>query len=208
MKFLNSNKTLCLSPHPDDAEYSISATVEKCSDTIFEIVCLSNSGKNDKSGAYDRKQECVDYWKGYTNVNVRFADTEYIQDKSFEKWVEYLEQYVSSSKCDTLLVPTAIDSHNDHQYINSLANPALRVSNCSLIEYRTPSTLDGWEPNYFVDVQSLLDKKATQLIKAFVSQRHRIYFQPEHIKAFHTNFQCIKKGMPFTEQFKIIKLYS
>ena len=40
MKLLNFNRVLCLSPHPDDVEYSMSGTIMKCTDTIFDIVCL------------------------------------------------------------------------------------------------------------------------------------------------------------------------
>lgn len=210
LKFLNSDRVLCLSPHPDDAEYSISGTAKKYTGTQFDVLCFSNSGKNDKSGVYDRKQECVTYWKefiGKGNVKMCFTDTEYIQDKSFEKWVEYLENYIKNGSYQVLLVPTAVDSHNDHQYINSLANPTLRVTNCSLVEYKTPSTLDGWEPNLFVDVSDILEDKSKCLISAFASQRKRIYFTPESIKAFHYNFQCIKKSMPTTEQYKITKHY-
>ena len=38
MKFLGFNKVLCLSPHPDDVEYSMSGTIIKYEDTHFDIV--------------------------------------------------------------------------------------------------------------------------------------------------------------------------
>ena len=44
MKLLNFDRVLCLSPHPDDAEYSISGTVMKYSDTIFDILTMSVGG--------------------------------------------------------------------------------------------------------------------------------------------------------------------
>ena len=38
MKFLGFDKVLCLSPHPDDVEYSMSGTILKYKDTHFDIV--------------------------------------------------------------------------------------------------------------------------------------------------------------------------
>jgi hypothetical protein len=211
MKFLNFNKVLCLSPHPDDAEYSISGTIKHYSKTKFDILLISNSGLNDSTGDNtDRRAECKEFWNLFTKDNpptLQSSDVTYIQEKTFEKWVEYIDNLILNSNYDCLLIPSNIDSHNDHQFINSLANPSLRSRNCSLIEYKTPSTLDGWEPNLFVNISDNLEDKINYLNLAFASQRKRIYFTPDSIKAFHYNFQCIKKGMPITEQYKIIKLY-
>ena len=44
MKFLNFNKVLCLSPHPDDVEYSMGGTIIKYTDTHFDILCLTHVG--------------------------------------------------------------------------------------------------------------------------------------------------------------------
>ena len=38
MKLLQFNKVLCLSPHPDDVEYSMSATIKKFQDTQFDLI--------------------------------------------------------------------------------------------------------------------------------------------------------------------------
>ena len=47
MKFLNYDKVLCLSPHPDDAEYGMLGTIMKYKDTKFDIVVLSQGGDFD-----------------------------------------------------------------------------------------------------------------------------------------------------------------
>ena len=38
MKLLNLNRVLCLSPHPDDVEYSMLGTIIKHQDTIFDVL--------------------------------------------------------------------------------------------------------------------------------------------------------------------------
>ena len=51
-KFLNADFVACLSPHPDDCEYAISATVSKNVDTIFHVYNISSGGKRRKSRKY------------------------------------------------------------------------------------------------------------------------------------------------------------
>ena len=44
---LEFNRVLCLSPHPDDVGTKMSGTILGCTDTVFDIVCLSNGGDCD-----------------------------------------------------------------------------------------------------------------------------------------------------------------
>ena len=57
MKFLNFNKVLCLSPHPDDVEYSMGGTVIKHTDTHFDILCLTQGGDCDETTSSSRLKE-------------------------------------------------------------------------------------------------------------------------------------------------------
>jgi LmbE family N-acetylglucosaminyl deacetylase len=47
MKLLQFNKVLCLSPHPDDVEYSMSATIKKFCNTQFDVLCLTKGTSTD-----------------------------------------------------------------------------------------------------------------------------------------------------------------
>ena len=55
MKFLNFNRVLCLSPHPDDVEYSMLGTIIKHSSTTFDVLCLTKGGAKgfDKTNELD-----------------------------------------------------------------------------------------------------------------------------------------------------------
>ena len=44
MRFLNFKRVLCLSPHPDDVEYSMAGSILKYKDTKFDLFCLSCGG--------------------------------------------------------------------------------------------------------------------------------------------------------------------
>ena len=41
----------------------------------------------------------------------------------------------------------------------------------------------------------------------FISQNQRWYFKKELLKSFHSNFQSYKKGIKYTEKFRLIQLY-
>ena len=81
-----------------------------------------------------------------------------------------------------------------------------RIKGISILEYRTPSTLDIWSPNTFTDITEYFDEKYKNLM-LFNSQNDRWYFQKDLLKSFHSNFQSYKKGIKYVEQFKTIQLY-
>jgi len=207
MKFLSCKKVLCLSPHPDDVEYAISGTIKKCSQTKFESFCFSAYGRNDKTVTQNRYSEIVKFWNTFKcrNLKQSWSVECYIQDKPFEEWVQLIEEIINEGGFDCILVLSFEDSHNDHRYINSMSEPILRVNNANLIEYKTPSSLNSWIPNLFVDITDYVDEKTECLYNAFESQNKKSYFDKENIKNFHINFQCVKKNIKYVEQFRMVR---
>ena len=57
MKFLNYDRVLCLSPHPDDVEYGMLGTICKYKDTKFDIFVLSQGGDFDDTTSKERHLE-------------------------------------------------------------------------------------------------------------------------------------------------------
>ena len=207
MKFLGFNKVLCLSPHPDDVEFGMMGTVLKYTDTQFDILCLSQGGDFDKTTSKDRLEEIKNVWKNHSNVNLYYTYNKFIDDLKHDAWVNYIEtNFLNQNEYDCLFVPTNKDSHFEHKKVNQLAAPLTRVKNVSILEYRTPSTLDSWLPNTFVDITNYFEEKYNRLMK-FISQNQRWYFKKELLKSFHSNFQSYKKGIKYTEKFRLIQLY-
>ena len=207
MKFLGFGKVLCLSPHPDDVEFGMMGTILKYTDTHFDILCLSQGGGFDKTTSEIRLKEIKDVWGGQPNVSLFFSECKFIEDLKHEAWVNYIEiKFLNEGDYDCIFAPTNKDSHFEHKKVNQLAAPLTRIKNLSIIEYRTPSTLDSWLPNTFVDITDFFDEKHIKLRK-FISQNRRWYFQKELLKSFHSNFQSYKKGIKYTEKFKLTQLY-
>jgi LmbE family N-acetylglucosaminyl deacetylase len=98
------------------------------------------------------------------------------------------------------------DSHFEHVLISSFAAPLSRSNPYSIIQYRSPSTLEKWIPNLFVSLKEFYYIKK-KMLNQFKSQIHRPYFSDDVVHGFHTNFQCMKKGKGFVESYKIITAY-
>jgi LmbE family N-acetylglucosaminyl deacetylase len=228
MKFLNFNKVLCLSPHPDDVEYGMLGSMMKYKDTKFDIVTLSIGGKFDKSSSNTRHQECEQVWKHIDNIEGHFSDIKHIKEVGEDEIIFKLEKKYDLSEYEAIFVPPAVDSHQDHRKLNSVASSLVRKDKCSIIEYATPSTLTEWIPNYFVDLNhvgyrdmedghskdtNLLFLASTWYIKLnklkfFESQQDKSYFGEEAIKSFHSNYECSKKDMYCVERFNIKRVYN
>ena len=229
MKFLNYDKVLCLSPHPDDVEYGMLGTIMKYKDTKFDIVVLSQGGDFDESTAKSRQEECNQVWGDIDNIEGYFIeDSRFVKDKPEDEWVNILENQFDISDCDCIFSSSSEDSHFEHKMVSYLPYALARRSKCGIINYKSPSTLDSWTPNFFVDLNVLAHrpeeeghKSDTELLfmayiwyakinklKFFESQQDKSYFQEQSLNSFHSNYQCSTRGMDKVESFKIIRGYN
>jgi LmbE family N-acetylglucosaminyl deacetylase len=209
MKFLNFNRVLCLSPHPDDVEYSMSATILKYIDTQFDILCLTQGGDCDKTTNSTRLVEAVNAWKisNAKNYTLYFSDLKLFKDRNIDQWIKYIEDnYTNINDYDCIMTTSDHDSHFEHVLVSTLSYPISRIKAYSIIQYRSPSTLETWIPNMFVSITDFLDKKKL-MINQFKSQINKPYFSNDIVNGFHTNFQCMKKSLGYVESFKIITIY-
>ena len=206
MKLFNFNKVLCLSPHPDDVEYSMLGTIMKHPDTSFELLQLAQGGDCDPSTSRDRLDEVVDVWERSCckNIKLSFTDNVFIKELSEDKWINQIESYMDN--VDAIFLPNDCDSHFEHRFISGFGPALIRNKAISLIQYYTPSTQDEWSPNLYIDIKEYYDEKILSLLK-FKSQNHRYYFRPDVLRAFHSDFQCSKKGKHYVEKYKIINLF-
>jgi LmbE family N-acetylglucosaminyl deacetylase len=209
MKFLNFNRVLCLSPHPDDTEYSMSGVVLKHLDTHFDIVCLTQGGDCDVTTNYTRQTEVRNAWANalIDNYTLHFSDVKFLKQRGVDEWINYIESnFTKKYDYDCILTTSEHDSHFEHVLVSSFAAPLARVKPYSIIQYKSPSTLENWIPNLFISLDELYDIKK-EMLQAFKSQIHHEYFSEFVLNGFHTNFQCMKKGRGYVESYKIITSY-
>lgn len=209
MKFLNFNKVLCLSPHPDDVEYSVAGTIIKYVGTQFDVLCLTQGGDCDITTSNKRLDEVKNVWKvsEVSNCTLFFSGTTLLKNRGIDEWITYIEhRYLKEGLYDCLLVPSEYDSHFEHVIVSSFAAPLARVAPYSIIQYKSPSTLSTWIPNLFVSIEGQYEIKK-KMLNQFKSQIGKPYFSSQVLDGFHTDFQCMKKGRGFVESFKIITSY-
>ena len=228
MKLLNYNKVLCLSPHPDDVEYGMLGTICKYKNTQFDVLTLSVGGEYDKSKDKMRQKECEKVWEHIDNLNGSFFELDYIKNITEDELIYKINNEIDLSEYEVLFVPSLKDGHQDHRKISEIASALVRKHPCGIIEYRTPSVMEGWTPNLFVDIDVIENRKKedghsseTALLfmaviwyiklnklKLFESQQGKTYFGESSIKSFHSNYQCSNKNKDTVESFKIVRVYT
>ena len=208
MKFLNLDRILCLSAHPDDTEYGLLGSMMKFEETDFDVLVLSSGGDFDKTTGKSRQQECMKIWdRVQFNVSGRFFGKKYVKDTPEDEWVNIIEQDYNISGYDCILSLPKYDSHFEHRMVNHIAYALVRGTKCGIVTYKTPSTLEEWIPNFHVNVDNEIDEKVDILRRNFISQRDKLYFQEQSIRDFHTNYLCSKVGVGYVEQFRIERLF-
>ena len=201
------SKSLCLSPHPDDVEYGMGASILQGAFTEeYTVVTLSIGSLGDHKSGEQRRKEVRKFWEGVDWVDVQFADTCYFHEKDYEGWIRFLELcFAGKADYENIFVPPLLDSHQQHRFVSELGRSLIRNSPISLIEYATPSTLPDWTPNLYIESPNLDDK--IRRLNCFRSQSHRPYFRLDTCRAFHTAMVPAKKGVPLVERFRAVEVY-
>jgi len=215
MRFLNSDKVLCLAAHPDDVEYGMLGSILKYTDTKFDILVLSEGGNFDDSTSVDRHKECESIWNGIDNITGHFLPIKHLADISEDKLINTIESKFNISDYDSIFTPPIEDAHFEHRKVNRVSYGLVRRMRCGLITFRTPSALDSWIPNFYVDLSKTITSngsivmfsKKKALLK-FESQQDKSYFHDNSIDSFHSNYQCSQRDMTFVESFKIERCYN
>ena len=93
MKLFNFNKVLCLSPHPDDVEYSMLGTILKHKDTHFTLYQIAQGGDCDVTTSNNRLDEVRNSWEStdIININLHFSPYKLLKEKGEDEWVNYIE---------------------------------------------------------------------------------------------------------------------
>ena len=205
MKLFNWDSVICLSPHPDDIEASMGGTILKYKHTRFTSVVFSTGSVNDPVTNESRWEECNQYWKGSVHVTQKFLAS-LLNIHSEEEWINLLERTFNLNNFNAIFLPSNLDTHYEHRFVNGIGMALTRSTPVSIVEYKSPSTLDSWVPNMLVEIGDSANEKVKRL-EQFKSQQ-KLYFQPEYMRAFHSHVNSIKKQIIVTEPFKIVTLYT
>jgi len=206
MKLFDYNIVVCLSPHPDDVEYSMSGTIEKFKETKFINLVLSMGTTSDITSTGERNKEVEVFWG---NLGVKNLKTIFLNQK-FDvlddgKWIDVIEQELDFTKIDAIFATSSEDTHYEHQITNRLLHTLGRNKKISLYEYKSPSTKNNWVSNFYVEIDDFYENKVKYLLKSFISQLDALYFNKKLLNLFNSNFNISKLGTNKIENFRIIR---
>lgn len=204
-RLLGARKVLCLAVHPDDVAYAATGAILTHPETHFDILSMTIGSAGDETATSRRRQEQKVFWEGVGNSTVRVSLWQYFSDASVEAWLNWIGHGMKAY--DFILCPSQDDSHYEHRAASGLCSALTRALPIGIVEFRTPSTLVTWSPNYFVGLSEQTYAAKKLRLQTFNSQQNRSYFNSELLRLFHSNYQCLKRGLACVEEFRIVQLY-
>lgn len=212
-------KILCLSPHPDDVEFGLGATINKHKED-FEGRLIVFS---DRSATRGEKHNCRDQLRaaktiGLKEENVKFIDqlnlnVERLPIRFFgtEENRDLIRMVVSrvvkEFEPDIVFVPSLRETMQDHK---AIAEEVVRVvrGKISILGYEVPKHNRHFTPNVFVDITEEHLKAKVKALAAFSEFDNTYYFQEDGIKSM-ARMKALQAGYcGYAEAFELYQLFS
>jgi LmbE family N-acetylglucosaminyl deacetylase len=197
---------LAIGSHPDDIEFGCGGTLIKYSQAghnIFLLVLTDGSFGGDPQIRKDEQAQAARF------LNVRelfwggFNDTELVDNREL---IAKIEGVIRKVNPDIIFLNYEEDVHQDHRATSQAAVSASRYVR-EVLFYEVPTT-QRFEPEIFVDIQDVLDKKL-QLLKIHASQVDRTRI--ENLTILESaqscaNFRGFQGRVKYAEGFKALRV--
>src|SRR2546430_412845 len=171
-------KVVCVGGHPDDPESGCAGTLTRYSELGHAVTIIyltrGERGIRDKSldeAAKIRSAECEAACKIMGAKPAFFGQIDGATELN-KAHVDAMTKLLSAENPDVVFTHWPIDTHMDHQVASFLtirAWMALRKPRLYFFEVNSGSQTEGFLPNTYVDITSVLEKKKAALF-AHVSQ--------------------------------------
>ena len=117
----------------------------------------------------------------FPNVSGIVNNQDFVKDQPEDDMINFIETNLSDYYFDTIVTTPQEDSHFEHRMINHLGPALCRRDSKTLIEYRTPSTLNHWIPNHFEPLEPYNYEVKKAALRKFTSQQKAPYFNEKCI---------------------------
>lgn len=206
---ITPRKVLAISPHPDDVELGMGATISKLArqGAQIRILVLSSAEKSLPTGfsADGIREECRSAL-GILGVQATAISFENFQVRYFAgQRQEILERLVECDReysPDTVFCPSLTDTHQDHFVVAAECVRAFRTR--SVFGYELPWNNDGFKPVVSMIVSSKDVENKELALARYVSQRSRAYFEPGLLTNLARLRASVTKSQ-YAEAFEVIR---
>ena len=210
-------RILCLSPHPDDVEFGLGATLHKYKGKYEGKLIVFSDRSATRGEVYNERDQLLSAGPlvfqedqvifidqlglGLDRMQIRFFGTAENRDR--------IRMVVSSVARDfepeLIFVPGLNDTMQDHQ---ALSEEVVRIvsGRASILGYEVPRSNRRFQPNVFIDVSAAdLDAKI-QAVNRFTEFTNRYYFEDQNIRAL-ANCRALNAGYSgHAEAFELYRL--
>ena len=183
-------KVVCVGGHPDDPESGCAGTLARYAALGHEVTVIYLTrgergipGKSLDEAATTRSAECEAACKIIGAKPVFFGQIDGATEVT-KAHVDAMTQLLAAHNPDVVFTHWPVDTHMDHQVASLLTIRAwmgrpLRSSRLYFYEVNSGSQTEGFLPNTYVDISSVLDRKKAALF-AHVSQDGQAIWRQHH----------------------------
>ncbi len=197
---------LAIGPHPDDVEFGCGGTLMKYAQAGHNVYLFILTDGSFGGDPQKRRQEANDAAKFMGTKDVFWAglkDTELVCNRDL---ILKIDEIVHKVKADTVFLNFWADVHQDHRAAAQATVSASRHIK-EVLFYEVPTT-QHFEPDIFVDIQDVLEKKL-QLLKIHDSQVDKTRVEDlsivESVQSC-ANFRGYQGRVKYAEGFKALRV--
>jgi len=195
-------KVLAIGAHPDDIELGCFGSLARHASDGDDVTILVLSAGESGGKPAIRKRESRESG-ALIGADVLFLDLTdtLIRDDRSSIWP--IEQAIGRLKVDVIYTPSFKDRHQDHRNTSRATISAARSVH-EVYLYETPSTVQDFSPQLFVNVTDFFSKKL-EAIRKHKSQRKRYYMVHEAVRGL-ARFRAYQAGIgadAYAEAFEI-----
>jgi LmbE family N-acetylglucosaminyl deacetylase len=193
---------LAVGAHPDDLEIGCAGALLRWAHRYRLVFVVATAGERSQPCGSDRLIEAEKVAAGFGAVlePLGLADGDLGPLVDVVAKLEALDERYRPARA---LIPTRLDSHQDHRKLGRAAIPAFRRVD-QLLTYEAHTT-ESFRPSYFVDIAAYIDRKC-ELLTQYESQAGKLAISSEYIRATARQWSvkhCRADG--YAEAFEVVR---
>ncbi len=211
-------RLLCLSPHPDDVEFGLGATLDmyrgRCE---VLLVVFSDRLKTRGEARNDEDQRAAAKELGIDGANVKFIDelglgesrlpVRFFGAEENRDIIRRVATHLADTfEPTTIFVPSVNENMQDHL---AMAEEVVRVVRgpATILGYEVPKHNRRFEPTAFVTVSEESLAAKVRSVNRYTEFTNRYYFEEDAIKAL-ARVRALHAGFfGYVEAFEVYRLY-